>query len=121
MARYLSEAWFEEVARATPAGVDGLMLQQVVTGTPDGEVRYHVGVSLGAAWVRPGQAEAPDATFTEDYATAAAVARGELSVHAALLEGRIRVAGNMAVLSARQDELVGLDPLPAAVRAETTF
>jgi alkyl sulfatase BDS1-like metallo-beta-lactamase superfamily hydrolase len=121
VARYLSEAWFEEVAAATPTGTDGLTLQQVVTGTPDGEVRYHVGVSNGSAWVRAGQAEAPDATFTEDYSTAAAVARGELSVHTALLEGRIRVAGDMAVLSARQDELAGLDPVPWAVRAATTF
>ncbi len=121
MARYLSEAWFDEVATATPTGADGLILQQVVTGAPDGEVRYHVGVSAGTAWVRPGQAAAPDATFTEDYATASAVARGELSVQAALLEGRIRVAGNMAVLSARQDELADIDPIPAAVRAATTF
>jgi putative sterol carrier protein len=121
MARYLSEAWFEEVAAATPTGADGLTLQQVVTGTPDGEVRYHVSVSDGSGRIHAGQAEAPDATFTEDYATAAAVARGQLSVHAALLEGRIRVAGNMAVLSARQDELAGIDPVPAAVRAATTF
>jgi putative sterol carrier protein len=121
VARYLSEAWFDEVSATTPTGIDGLTLQQVVTGTPDGDVRYHVRVSDGTAWVRSGQAPAPDATFTEDYATAAAVARGELSVHAALLEGRIRVAGNMAVLSAHQEELVGLDPIPAAVRAATTF
>jgi putative sterol carrier protein len=98
-----------------------LTLQQVVTDTPDGEVRYHVRVSQGAAWVRPGQAERPDVTFWEDYATASSVARGELSVHAALFEGRVRVAGNMAVLSAHQDELSGIDAVPAAVRATTTY
>jgi hypothetical protein len=121
VARYLSEAWFEEVAAATPTGTGGLTLQQVVTGAPEGEIRYHVSVGGGSTWVRAGQAEAPDATFTEDYSTATAVARGKLSVYTALLEGRIRVAGNMAVLTARQDELVGVDPLPDAVRAATTF
>jgi hypothetical protein len=122
VARYLSEAWFDEVTAATPSGADGgLCLQQVVTDTPDGEVRYHVRVRDGMAWVRAGQSERPDATFTGDYGTAAAVSRGELSVHAALLAGRVRIAGNMAVLSAHQDELVGIDPVPAAVRATTTY
>ena len=50
VARYLSDAWFEDIVAATPAGPEaGLTLQQVVALTPDGEVRYHVRVSGGVA------------------------------------------------------------------------
>ncbi len=117
-----SAAWFEDVTAASPGGAEGgVVLQQVVTDGPEGEIRYHVRVTGGKAWVRPGQAERPDATFTGDYLTAVEVTRGRLSVQAALLDGRLHVAGNMAVLSTHQDELVGIDPVPARVRASTTY
>jgi hypothetical protein len=123
--RFLSAAWFDEVqaaaGQAPPCEEPVAVLQQVVTGGPDGEVRYHVIVAGGRAVLIPGPAAMPDATFTEDYATAAAIARGELTTQAALLAGHILVAGNMATLSARQDDLSGLDPVPATVRAETTY
>jgi putative sterol carrier protein len=125
VARFLSDAWFKEVeaagARAPRAEDAVAVLQQIVTGGPQGEVRYHVIVAGGGAVLVRGPALAPDATFTEDYATAGAIARGELTTQAALLSGQIRVAGNMATLSARQDDLAGLDPVPPAVRAGTTY
>ena len=125
MARFLSDIWFEEVeaagGQAQPAEDAVAVLQQVVTGGPEGEVRYHVIVAEGRAVLVRGPARAPDATFTEDYATAGAIARGELTTQAALLSGQIRVAGNMAMLSTRQDDLAGLDPVPPAVRAGTTY
>jgi putative sterol carrier protein len=119
----LSDAWFNEIAAGTPPPADEpvAVLQQIVTGGPDGEVRYHVIVAGGRAVLVPGPASAPDATFTEDYATAAAIARGELTTPAALLSGHIQVAGNMATLSARQGDLAGMDPVPPAVRAGTTY
>ena len=99
-----------------------MVLSQVVTGAPEGEVRYHVIVAGGrAVLTRAAMPGAADATFTQGYATAAAIARGELTTQAALLAGQILVAGNMATLSARQEDLAGLDPVPPAVRAATTF
>jgi putative sterol carrier protein len=123
VARFLSEAWFREVAAAgAPADREPvLVLQQVVTGTPDGEVRYHVAVGEGRAVVVGGQAARADATFTQSYDTASAVARGELASQAALLAGRISVAGDMTSLSERRDCLAGVDALPRAVRAATTY
>jgi len=122
VARYLSEAWFEEVAAATPAPSDrGLILQQVITGAPEGEIRYVVTVGAQGASVRAGQDARPDATFTGDYETAAALAEGRLTIDAALLAGRIRIRGNMSVLASEQARLATLDPLPASVRAATTF
>ena len=92
-----------------------------MTATPEGDIRYHVTIGGGQVALVAGPAAHPDATFTQCYDTAAAVARGELRTEAALLAGRIVVAGDMTILSARLDSLAGLDPLTAAVRAATTF
>jgi hypothetical protein len=120
VARFLSDAWFDEVTQqGQPGDRPGLTVQQVVTGGPEGEVRYHVHVTDAQATVHPGEAGQPDVTFTEDYGTAAAVARGELTMQAGLLDGRIRVGGNLGSLG--RQELSTLDLVPAAVRAATTF
>jgi putative sterol carrier protein len=124
VARFLSEAWFDAIAQSTdpvrPEGSPGITVQQVVTGTPDGEIRYAVSLSDELPTVRPGQAAHADVTFTEDYATAAAIARGELTAQAALLAGRIRVAGNVAALMTRPD-VVYHDVVPPAVRTATSY
>jgi putative sterol carrier protein len=124
VARFLSEAWFEAVAghadRMDPADEPSLILQQVVTGTPDGEVRYAVQVAGERAAVIRGPVKDPDVTFTEDYPTAAAIVRGELSAQAALLAGRIRVTGNLATLTKRPGPAAD-DLIPPAVRAATTY
>jgi hypothetical protein len=93
----------------------------MVTATPDGDVTYHVVVDRRGATLRAGPVPRPDLTFTSDYGTAAAVARGDLSTQAALSLGRIRVAGNVARLADRAEALAGLDPLPPALRAVTTY
>ena|ERR1700728_3589694 len=143
MARFLSPEWFAEVARlgspppaATPdGGTDrmleqtDLVLEQVVRDTPDGEVRYRVVVTGGLAHIEGpaaavstnGAPAGPDLTITCDWATATAMAQGALSTHAALLAGRLRVKGNMARLSGPGAPLVGLDPVPAQVRRQTTY
>jgi len=118
MARYLSDEWFELLGAgpAGPVAEPALVLQHVITGGPDGDTRYHVRVSGGRAVIVRGVATdpVPDATFTEDYRTAASIASGELTTAAALLAGRIRVAGDMASLVSR----AGVDrPAPAAAGA----
>jgi hypothetical protein len=49
------------------------------------------------------------------------MAQGLLSAQAALLEGRLRVKGDLARLSGRAADLAGLDPVPDAVRRQTTY
>lgn len=125
MARYLSPAWFDEVARhqAATSPAERFVLEQVVTGSPDGEVRYRVVVGDRAArLVRDGGPD-PDVTFTTDYPTAAAVARGALSMQAALAAGRVRVRGDLGRLAdlVAAGALNGVDPVPAAVREGTTW
>jgi hypothetical protein len=131
MARFLSAEWFGEIADqrpAEPAGEPGLVLEQVVQGTPDGEVRYRVVVGGGRAHIEPagdaqapGRIPSPDLTIACDWPTASAMAQGQLSAQAALMAGRLRVRGSLARLSGRVADLAGLDPVPPEVRRRTTY
>jgi hypothetical protein len=138
MARFLSADWFAEVARDGPPGPAGtssagakhaeqLVLEQVVHGTPDGEVRYRVVARDRTAHIEPigtthnGPNAAPDLTISCDWATAVALAQGNLSAQGALMAGRLRVRGNLARLSGWAAGLAGLDPVPPEVRRRTTY
>jgi putative sterol carrier protein len=126
VANYLSEEWFEQVGAAADEGAAGLteatlVLQHTVIGSAAGEVCYHLRLASDTAEIVRGPAARPDVTFSEDYETAAAVASGALSAPAALIAGRIRVGGDMGALIAHPDILAITDPVPAAVRAATTY
>lgn len=133
MARFLSSDWFDEVARhsspaplppagAAPPGIR-LVMRQVVQGTPEGEVSYHVVVESGEARISPpgGDPGPADLTITTTWETAVALAQGKLPAQAALVEGRLRVRGNLATIGAAAAGLAGLDPVPVEVREATTY
>jgi hypothetical protein len=82
---------------------------------------YDVVIAAGRAVIRHPVVGRADLTFTSDYPTAAAIAAGTLSTRAALAEGRLRVAGDVGILSRRASDVAGLDPVPAGLRAETEF
>lgn len=126
MARFLSAEWFAEVAAGEepddhhPVAV----LEQVVDGTPEGRVAYRIELADGRArvvWPVPEPAPGPDLRFTSDWATAVAIAQGELSTQRALMQGRLRVSGNPGRLAELVGELQGLDPVPERVRRSTTY
>jgi hypothetical protein len=127
MARYLSPEWFDDVLAhqrpLIPQTVGApLVVDQVVSCTPDGEVRYRVVVSGGRAVVEaPPREGEPDLTIACDWATATALAQGTLGSQAALLEGRLRVRGNLARIASSVGGLAGVDPIPPEVRRRTTF
>lgn len=129
MARYLSAEWFDEVNAAAAAAADlsdaavglRLVIQQVVTDGPEGDVRYVVRVEDGRVTVVPGEAPDADVTVTEDHATATAVGCGELAAPAAFMTGRIRVTGDTGVLMDAQPALHRLDAVFAGVRQRTTY
>lgn len=129
MAAYLSPAWFAEVDEMAKAGMrlhperaaGRLTIQQIVTGGASGEVRYWVRVDDGRVHFGTGAAEAPDATVTQSYETAAAISRGELGVEAAILAGRIRLSGDVGVLVQHQATLHGVAGAFEALRARTTY
>ena len=126
MPRFLSPEWFDaavaDPAEAAGPTADRLVIQQTVTDTPDGDVSYLVVVEGDSARLaRAGGSDTPDLTITTGWATAAAVAQGQLSAQRALMDGHLRVRGDLNRLAAATERLKGLDPLPAELRESTTY
>jgi len=103
--KFLSQEWATELkdrlnARESfkkAAGTASAKLQQVITG-PDGERRYWIRIEGGSIDMGQGNIESPDATISQDYDTAVALARSELNPVSAFMSGKIWILGNMALL-----------------------
>lgn len=127
MARFLSPEWFAALGAATGDETAALtssrwVIEQVVTGAPEGDVRYQVIVDDGGTTrIHAGAGATPTVTFTSAYPTAAAIARGELSTHGALMDGRVRVSGDLGAMADALGHVVGTDLVPDAVRDSTTY
>lgn len=112
MAAYLSPEWFAaglDVGGALPEqpGVSAVV-QHVVSGGPDGEVRYVTRVVDGRVVEHgPGSVDDPDASLATPFAEGLAIAQGHLDANAAFMQGRIKTAGRtgplLALLSVLQD------------------
>jgi hypothetical protein len=126
---YLSDEWvaaldtavrddhaLSELAREAP-----LVIEQVVTGTPNGERTFHVTLRREAIGARSGPAAEPTIRLTTDYRTASAIARGVERAQAAFLDGRIRVGGDISVLVEARASLARIDDVTAPLRRDTTF
>jgi SCP-2 sterol transfer family len=128
--RYLSPEWMAAAGRALAAdaglgaalaGLDVVICQEV-TGAPAGDITWHVTVGEGVVRLVPGPPEDPaDLRFRTDYATAAAIAAGELPAPRAFVEGRLRIGGDLSLLVAHQRTLAAVDDALAGVRAATTY
>ena len=120
MAKFLSEEWANEVKAAlatneavkSAAGSMTARIQQVVN-TPDGEVKYWFKLEGGDLDLGLGDIENPDATITQDYDTAAALSKNELTGTAAYMSGKLRVSGDLMKLMQLQGVL---GQLPAALK-----
>lgn len=118
----MSPAWFALLAADPDAEAGGadVVLQQVVRGTPDGEVRYQVSVRDDQATIHQGSPAEADMTFSSDYQTAVAIAAGRLSTEAALSRGLIRISGNLTRVEGQVTGLAGVEALGER-RALTSF
>jgi putative sterol carrier protein len=113
--QFLSEGWTTELkdrlnaneSFKKAAGSASAKLQQVITGS-DGERRYWIKIEGGAIDMGQGDIASPDATVTQDYDTAVALARSELNAVTAFMSGRIRIAGNMMLLMQLQGAIAEL-------------
>jgi putative sterol carrier protein len=129
MPRYLSPEWLDAAQRAVDAGTslreaaagEDFVVQHVVTGGSEGDVTYHVLAGKGGIRVCPGQAPDPTVVFTEDYATAAAIGRGELSAQAAFMAGRIRVHGDLGRLVEQSGAFDEIEDALAGLRSKTSY
>jgi putative sterol carrier protein len=107
--KFLSEEWAAEVTKAVneneafqkAAGSQVARIQNIVAA-PDGEKKYFFTVEGGRAQLSMGEIDAPDATISQDYETAMALSKNELSGTAAFMSGKIRVSGDLMKLMQMQ-------------------
>ena len=120
--KYLSDEWASAVQDAlnssdqfkNSAGSQSAKLQQVVTGAPEGEVKYWFKLEAGQASLGLGELGEPvDATITQDYDTAVKLAKNELTGTAAYMSGKLRVSGDLMKLMQLQGTLA---QLPGALK-----
>jgi putative sterol carrier protein len=131
VAEFLSDEWIAALALAcggepgtAERAADLLVVEPVVVGIPErGEVRYRLSFHDASCTVTDASVGAPaaDVCLETDYATAVALARGEMNAQAALAAGRLRVSGDVARLAAHAAALARLGDVFAAVRTSTTF
>ena len=129
MVRYLSLAWIDalsqEVAKsdalAALADTHRIGVTQVVTDGPEGNVIYHLRLGDGTASFGAGPAEAEDVCMEQSWATAAAVATGELNAQEAFIKGLIRLTGNQQKLIESQPVFAALDVVFTSVRQQTEY
>jgi predicted lipid carrier protein YhbT len=122
---YLTPEWVAALAAAgaeatAPDGVR-LVLQQVVSEPEGAEVAYAIRVGDGAIRVEAGRVPDADVTFTQDRATATAIARGERSAQAAFLAGDLQVGGDLSLVLDAARALADLGDAFASARAGTTW
>jgi hypothetical protein len=105
MTKWLTKEWLAEtktMAEGQPErpGASARM-QYVVTGGPDGEVRYYWVLESGKL-LESELGDLPDAdiTLTQTFEDAKKIQLGELDANAAFMQGRIKVSGNMGKLMA---------------------
>jgi putative sterol carrier protein len=118
--QFLSDEWAQEVKNAlaandsvkSAAGTMTARIQQVIT-TPEGEKRYWFKLEGGSVDLGMGDVENPDATITQDYDTAVALSKNELTGTAAYMSGKLRVSGDLMKLMQLQGVL---GQLPAALK-----
>ena len=123
-AKFLSSEWAEAVkaelnsdeAFRSAAATHQATIQQVIT-TSDGETHYWIKIADGVIDLGVGDVEAPQATITQSYDTAVALAKSELNAVTAFMMGKIKIAGNMGLLLGLQGALARL---PVAMQAIDT-
>lgn len=123
--KFLSDEWAHalktelnrsEAFRAAAAG-QRATIQQVITGV-DGDTHYWITIGDGAIDLGVGDVEGEDATITQSYDSAAALAKGELSPVTAFMTGKLKIAGNMGLILGLQGALAQLPAAMAKIDVE---
>jgi len=96
-------------------------LREIITGTPFDDVTYVMTIEDGVISFSNDTDVVADVTFTQNYDTAVALHKGELTTHEAFFAGKVRVAGHLNTLLDNADLLQGIAPAFESVRASTTY
>lgn len=129
MLKYLSDAWMDAAAEAVAADASlaaaaadlDLAVNYEVTGSPFGKRRYQLRFDHGSVALVNPPVDQARAGFSTDYDTAAQIARGELAVQVAFMQGRLKLEGDVAVLVRDGAALDGLDDALAELRSRTEY
>jgi putative sterol carrier protein len=123
--KFLSDEWAhalkaelnqsEEFRRA--AAGQKATIQQVITGV-EGETHYWITIDDGTIDLGTGDIESEDATITQSYDSAAALAKGELSPVTAFMTGKLKIGGNMGMILGLQGALAQLPAAMAKIDVE---
>ena len=103
MAKYLTQEWLDnarELAKDQPErpGASAGM-QFVVTGGPDGDIKYYWVLQDGKLLEASlGDLADAEITLTTAYADSVAIQKGEIDANAAFMQGKTKVTGNMGKL-----------------------
>ncbi len=114
---FLSDEWLSSLARHDESASGDpdrptLVIQQLVTGTPEGDVAYVVHVGPAGIRASRGRSDHADLSFSQDLATAEAIHRGEISAQAAFMAGRLRISGNLDLLACDSRAFAALAEAP---------
>jgi len=95
---FLSTSWLEQLTIAAGGheiGPGATVVQQVVTGGPEGEVAFVLEVADGHVRASPGRDPRAVVTITQAWETAVRIHRGDLTVHDAIRAGLVKVRGDV--------------------------
>jgi putative sterol carrier protein len=103
MSKYLSQEWLDETRKLAEGQPErpgaSARMQYVVTGGPGGDIKYYWVLEDGKLQESAlGEDANADFTMTLTYEDSVKVQNGELDANAAFMQGRMKVAGNMAKL-----------------------
>lgn len=123
--KFLSDEWAEALKAELNQSADfqqaaaghTATIQQVITGA-DGTTNYWITIGQGKIDLGVGDIDGEDATITQSYDSAAALAKGELSPVTAFMTGRLKIAGNMGMILGLQGALAQLPAAMAKIDVE---
>jgi putative sterol carrier protein len=124
--KYLSQDWVDaynaamagdEAVRAALKGKNAT-LQMVISGAPQGEVRYWLRIADGGASAGLGDAADADVTISQSYETSAQVNNGELDGQKAFMQGKVKIAGKMLKMMQLRGPLEKIQAALSAIDTE---
>jgi alkyl sulfatase BDS1-like metallo-beta-lactamase superfamily hydrolase len=112
MSKYLTQEWLDETKTMAADQPErpgaSVRMNYVVTGGPDGEVTYYWILENGKLLESAlGSLDDGEVTLATGWDDSVKIAKGELDMNAAFMQGKVKVTGNMA-------KLMSLLPLTSA-------
>lgn len=105
MTKYLTQEWLDEaraLAQEMPERPDAsARIQYLVAKGPEGDIAYWWRLEDGRLRESAlGKMDDPEVTLSLSYEDAVKIQKGDLDMNAAFMQGRMKVAGDMAKLMA---------------------